>query len=598
MSTKEINYWNKKLLEFSCYIKLEKNGIEIKNKNLAPNTVSNILLFEKVYKTESGANTNHTVIIKNVQNELIFSFEIQQIEKIVDKLIAEGKLTMIVNKANEKIIVFYSKTTKDILENYIKRVNELKNSQNNVMVVEPNPEPVRTNKELSLKNEKKKKYAELYSNPQQVKTFKKSDGSVIRGPPIKMGKKLTDLPDDIVHFIFDFVDRKNITKMSFVSKTCRKLFDIYIEKLEFRHDIPSSQFNPLLFRFKNLKHLCFGKAKNLKNENFKYFNIELKNLIVLDISEIKNLNDASIIKLFSKTKPKSLKVIKINFFLDPLISILRYISKFYSNLETLQIFPEVNNITSNTNLNKVDGIITDLEESKRCFSPDYFLCIEDMLIAKRYLTDFSCFVFNASVIKNQNIFANLKILNIEILLIEKIKDTKILLNAINLTSLGIKEIVLIETNKHIKKLNKINFDYMSYNYENWEQLSSLDFDNDYIENFTCIFSKLKNLKELSLGRYANKEILRLVSLYLKNINTLAVNSNLINDENIMDILHNCQSLSYLDLRGCMYVQGNCFVDGNIKNLKRVKLSNMNYNYYQLMEYLKSKGIKAENYIIK
>ena len=115
-----------------------------------------------------------------------------------------------------------------------------------------------------------------------------------------------------------------------------------------------------------------------------------------------------------------------------------------------------------------------------------------------------------------------------------------------------------------------------------------------------IFYKLKNLSILNLGNFVNKEVLKIIVLYCKDLEKLSISTNNITDECIKNAIDNLPVLKFIDLRGCETIQGNCFLDINPWPiaLKRVKLSLTNYNFYKLIEYLRSLGVDAENYLMK
>jgi hypothetical protein len=598
---------NKKHLEFSSYVRIERNGVEVKFKNASSTALSKVSLVEQTKREGNMAMNIFYILLRNKDNEQFFKFEVCAVERWVDKFIAEGKLTILVAKGNEKSAVFISKTTKDVLDNFLMRLSDIRNPKIGNNIVNNNIIATSVdNKSNNIKIEKKKQLAELYNNikPGQIAKMKKNDGTVMKVPSQRKKINLNELPNDLIHFILDYIDRKSLTKVSIVNRDFKNIFDTYIDKIVFRNDTPTNMFNVLLFRFKNLNHLALGKGKNLKNENFKYFNVDFKSLTVLDISEIQNLNEASTTKLLSKTKNTNIKTLKVNIYIDTLHAIIRYVNKFYINLEDLYIYPFHNHITTNTQCKKFEGLLRKLEEEYKFFNPEFYKSIIELLDKKKHLNTFAIFLLNASLMKNAS-FVNLCNLHIEILIIDRIKDLRILSNCTNLNSLSLKEIVVLDnSNKTKKTLNRVNFDKLligvgDNNYNQDMNGLSLDFDNDYIENFVNIFSRMKQLKELLFGTFVNPEIVKLISLYLKDLRRLSINSNLVTDECMMDIFLCCKKLEYLDLRGCNYLQGNCLVENDLPlSLKNIKLSLLTYNFSTLISYLKSKGITAENYIFK
>lgn len=590
------NLQMKKLLEFSCYIKLEKNNMEIKTKNHSSNNLSKVFLYEISSKNDSNKILN--VNLKNSINESFYSFNINEIERTIDRLITEGKLTFIVNKNNERFVVFLSKTTKDILENFLKQLFILGRKEKEIGIIKEEIKIIeKKNEVVNFKLNKKRKFQELYNNPNfknellEKKARKNLDLVVDYLPKIKNMKIIfLDLPYDVKISIFEFVDRPSLTKISLLNKESKSLFDNYIEKLELRPDTPTLMFNILLKRFSNLSNLSLGKAKFLKNENLKYFDVSLKNIKWFDISHIINLNDHSITKLFSKTKANKIKHLKLNFFLMSLYSALIYLNEFCHSLESLDIF-------SHYQLTKAEGIIKDLEQNNFLYHINEHKTLFDLLISKKSLKSLNIFCLNFKIIDSKNTFSNLRNLQINIIVIEKVKNLKILSNAINLENLKIKEICILDN----RVLNRVDFD--NGNYLNLQEAEimmnnlSLDFDNDYLETFIQIFIKLRKLQVLELGHFVNGDIAKIISLHCKNLFELSLNSPYINDDHLKPILQNLTNLTYLDLKGCFSLQGSCFIDYDPlpEKLKKIKTSITNFNAYNLMEFLKGKGITAENY---
>ena len=66
------------------------------------------------------------------------------------------------------------------------------------------------------------------------------------------------------------------------------------------------------------------------------------------------------------------------------------------------------------------------------------------------------------------------------------------------------------------------------------------------------------------------------------------------------MLNQCTRLAELDLRGCQDILGSCFTEIDVFpfNLKKVKLSLVNFNFYNLIQFLKNKGVHAENFLVK
>jgi hypothetical protein len=652
-----------------------RNGINIDAKNITT-ALSKVLLIDFGYKNPANSNDNKSVYkvqFKNSSDVEFFIFEITNIEKMIDKLISEGKMTIVVMQGNDRFNIFLFKTTKEILSNFINHIEKLRiEIRDNIQKVSTQSTSGQSNiQNSSLLNlnsgnirevnhnpiNKKRKLQELYNQQSsnanksgnlQFKKFKKGPED---NNPVKILKKkinLLDLSEDLAHNLFEYVDHQSLSKVSLLSKECKIMYDKYIEKLRLRDDIPTRSFNNILNRFPNLKKLFLGEGKYLKNENFKHFDVDLKNLNSMDLSEITNLNELSIRKLFSKTKSPKIFDVKINFFLESITSAIIYVQEFFSNINDLSIIAQFNS-------NNIENILKNLEKYPRVFHPNMFNMICEIIHTKQHLKSLNLYLFNLSNLKIEYmpntwtkgilfpgnfLLSNLKILSINILVIEKVKDLKFLSSAINLEKLRINEIAQMQsvvnnmvvssetvgnklpnqiqnknqlqnrssatnhtwTSKTLKRCNFTDMVTIPNNLDPEEQLNnlSLDFENDYVEVFIAIFSKMKFLTTLSLGEFVNSEILKVVSLFCKGIINLSISSGNINDDHLKEILNQCTSLNELDIRGCGDVLGSCFTEIDIFpfNLKKVKLSLVNFNFYNLIQFLKNKGVQAENYLIK
>jgi hypothetical protein len=611
----------KKIIDFTCYVKVEKGGIDItKNFSSCP---SKVFLVEKVYKISEDNKVIFKIEIKNISDQEYFSCDIINVERVIERMIPEGKMSIVLgstlngmNSQNEKINIFFFKTTREILENFLKHFKMIKSEQIKKSQISSSlgtKNQIVTNTEsletVSIIMNKKRKLKELYAaqksqgNNFQLKKFKNSI-SITKGNNLVTKKKLNliDLPEDLCHNLFDYVDISSLIKVTHLNKECKKMYDSYIERLKIRDDTPSRSLNKLLNRFQNLKELNLGQGKYIKNENFKNFDVSLQNLNSLNLSGITNLNDSSIRKLLSKVKSSKLFKLKLNFFLDSLSSAINYVSEFFTNINEFQILEDYSNA-------KLETIITNLEKLPRVFNPSFFNIICDVLDKKIHLKLFSVFVFNMSVINSihetsKDILKNLRELNISIVIITKACNLKFLKSAVNVETLKINCILECETFNNLKKLKKVDFSNTN-NYENLdpeEQLRNLnlDLDNDYVDIFVSIFAKMKKLNILSLGDFVNIEILKVINLFCKNINCLTLNSNKIDDKIMQDTLTNLKQLKNLDLRGCDYILGTCFteIEDFPFNLLNVKLSLQSFNFASLIQFLKNKGIKAENYLYK
>jgi len=652
---------NKKLLELSCYIKIERNGTEIKLKNFTHNSPCKILIYEIISENNPAVKNNsdlkdkfnvtssYQISIKNMNNDEIFYFDLNSIVSIIDKLINEGKLTIVLQNLSERTIIFISKTSKSILENFVEKIKNLKIAKNqptqlNLQKTNPNSNisnsNIPSNNSESSSNpifNKKRKIKDLYNqvskldsnthnniNNLHIKKFKKMPESSQSYLLIQNRINFLDLPFEIKNSIYEYLDKESLAKISLLCKEVKTSFDESKERLIFRNDTPSNMFNVLLKRFGNIKVLNMGKGKFLKNENFKYFDVSLKKVEEIDLFIIKNLNDESIRKFFSKTKSEKIRSIKLNFYLDSLRSALFYILEFFDYIYEIEISFDFKNRIKELFLNS-------LEKDPICVNPYIFRTVCELILKRKFLRKFSMFLFNtislSDFLVNLSTFHNLEFLSFDFLIIEKLEDLNFLTTTTNLKSLTIREILVktktnadnfkfipcdivtifgINSNTNQNLHNNIrnnNTNLYLHDSENPEdQLNnlSLEHENDYIEIFMKIFHKLSNLSILNLGNFVNKEILKIILLYCKDLEQLSISSNNITDECVKNAIDNLPILKFIDLRGCETIQGNCFLEINPwpKLLKRVKLSLTNYNFYKLIEYLRSLGIDAENYLIK
>jgi hypothetical protein len=707
---------NTKLSEFNCYLKIEKNGINYNVKNFINSSLQKILIFDKVSETNI---MKRMIYINNSSNETILSFEITKINKIIDKFITQGKITIILNKDN--LIIFISNSTKEILNNFIKYTKLNNNSDNNIdnswNKIENISKGIINDNNLNLKIEKedirfgkKRKFKDLHKNFDQNnsnnnetneiirKNFeknllsKKNDFNNINNIPIKINSEknkyinyFQNMPQIFIIDIFKYLDKENSNNFSLINKFIKKIHDGFMENLELRSETPAIQIKNILQRYYNLLSLKFGKGKKIKNEIFKNFCSNLKNLKKINLSHIDSLNESSIKKIFSKTKVENLIEIKINFDLNCLNSILNYINTFTKNLESFCFDSKKKEYLNNENelniINNIDNsssvkIFENLFSINKVTSLEYHALVKNILIEKKNLKKINSFLLNFNLLEKINIekknisndfsngfiigkdkdkipefkiFSNLKVLKIKFLVIKNLRDLLLLKNCINIEYLSIKNILLLQKSldffygKNKKNINisecdygysnyivtKINFNNFKINIEEIERelnnnfqyinenLNNIDIKNnyentcinniqiknfelheDYIEIFVQIFSKIRKLKTLKLGDFINGEILNIICTFSKGIEILKIDSNEINDDDLILIMNKLINLKELDLRGSNNLHGSCFmqIQKFPQDLKKIKLSIQSFNFYKVIDYLKSKNIEARNYI--
>ena len=617
ISDKPILVGFKKIIEFSAYIKLERNGIKIENKFLQQSNLVNLKINHNQYKyIDQSIKEIDALEIRSKKGDMIFHCNIKDIIKINDKFIYEGKLTLIIQIKEDKIILFISKSTKELLDAFISKITgktpETKDlSSKNKNVNNSN------NNNILLKN--KRRFHELYAakhnkntynNPKmRIESNNYNNEKVINNLLFLKNKNeknkfIIDFPDYLLFIIFEYLSKKILlSKVSLLNKELKKYSDSYIESLIIRDDTPKESFNRIINRFKNLKDLTFGKAKNFKNQNLKYFNCSLHNLERLDISQIENLNDHSIKTLFSRMKGIKVQSIKLNYFLESLYSALLYANQFFKNLNELTLYRK-------PFLQDEKYLNEKFIKFPKYYHINLFKTILNILNSREHklkiLNIFAFYMPNLN--ENDLIFKNLIELSFDLLMINHIKNLKIFSNCENLISFKIGDIIIkdnIVKNEpvfHYINLNEINQQLINnLNEQNINNLNQeIDFDNDYIDIFSKIFYKMKNLKKIEFGSFLTDDLCKLISIHLLNLEKINFSSNYITDEGIKLILISCKNIKELNLMNCLKFLGSCFFDIHSQdfpiNLKKAQFSISTYNYYHVINFLRSKGIKAENYI--
>lgn len=593
---------SKKIIEFSAYVKIEKNGLEIKNKLLTQNTISYVIITENKYKLADTTNSLNVVEVRNKNRDFIFGCKVKEIIRCIDRFIAEGKLTLMATKEKDRYSIFISKSTKELLDAFIEK-----------LFVKPeekktNPKPTQKSSDypLTIVN-KKRKFHELYQNKHGFVLKKQipvdKNFNITKSEP---QYRFDQFPNYLLYLIFEYLDKKSLfTKVALLNKDLKKSSDAYVERLTIRDDTPSSAFNKILSRFQNTKYLSFGRGKNFKNEIIRNLTSSLRSLEILDISHIENINDASIKKLLSKTTVLKLKKISVNFNVESLYTCLIYLLQFCKGLQSL-------NIQSNK-LDFSQKTLDYLAKFPRIYRKEIFNTITHILMSADHteLSEFNTFLFNSMNIYEKGVFKNLTTLHIDMLMIEKVKNLQILYNCDRLVNLKLSTIVIKEVFENPQtRSNEVKFNYINFSSEVQKANSneeapteemlealSIDFENDYLEVFGKIFYYMStNLRSISLGNFVNDELCSLIGGYLKNITYLDISSDQITDEGIKVILFSCKQITEVDLSDCTRFLGNAFFDTEIPSLKKSRTSITTHNFYHVINFLRSKGIQADNYI--
>ena len=633
----------KTLIEMLSFLKIEKDGTEIKNTLLHPNIQQCIRIADNTYKYEEKEKkveikTEFEIRIKNKEGKKIFSCELKDIYKIVDKQRNEGKLTILIEKDKSKYFIFLFKSTKEAIEHFLDKINLAKNNINkniNAININTNINSIKsistqnTSKNIS-KNENlikktnvynKRKFNELYKkqkNDINIKRKKEINNSneiisldiqnLDLFKDIKRIKKQVSIPviylceifpDYLTFEILNFLDIKSLLwKVCLINKELKKICDSYIDKIKLKDDTPNEVFHRILSRFSYTRNLVLGKAKNFNNSNIKEMIGSLKYLQYLDISNLENINDKSIHRLLVKTKGVNIISLKLNAYLESLHTALCYCLSFYKNMTELSIIN--NKYTHN------EKSLLSISQNTRYYRSDIMNTIIKLITSNIHKIKYlNLFIFNAipsynNIHINSFPFKNLLELNIDLIIIKEIKDLQILNQCEKLEKFKLGDITF-QSNEN--KLSYIDIDKILDEQSNIveNEGGEIDFENEPTEVFGKIFYYMKNMKEINFGNFLTNEICQLISIYFKQIEKIKISSEYIKDDAFKMILLNCKNIKEIDLRGCDRFLGTCFLEVKDeefpKKLTKAKFSVQSYNFYHVTNFLINKGIKAENYIM-
>lgn len=612
-----------KILNFSGYVKVEKNGIEIKNKLLNSTMVSQIVILKKIYKDPE--KEIKLLSIETKKAESVYSFELSALTKIVDRFSDQGKLTLMFQIKKDKYNIFISKSTKELLDNFVKTLR-LHSGTNAVTVPSqvPNNSNTQSNSLQQPATGGKRKFHELYqkkNNINQFKTYKEiPQDQIIPGIFYNQGKKyLSEFPYQLLYQIFVYLDRPTFfTKVPFLNKEFKVIADSFIKEIKIKDDTPDSALVKIIKRFKNVKMIKFGKAKNFKNQTIRNLDVGLKQLEKVDMSEIKKLNKDYIRAFFHKMNSKLVNELKLNFCLESLEDALYYIEDFFVNLKKLSLDysgydytqTDLNSVAVNTKFyhpNLYRAIILMLFNKKKhplFKSLEIFLWNNTFNIEKLV---WSSTLYPPEEEYSPYIFQGLECLSIDLILVYEVKDLNIFCNCEKLKEFRLGQIAIksrkpnLTGNYSLTLIERTNLLIRYYKEEELEgnpEGDTFDFENDPLEVFGKIFYRMKNLIRLSLGSFLTDDLCKIISLYLKNIEIIQFNSDLVTDNGIKEVLLGCKKIRHLDLDGCSRFNGSCFYDQRMdfSNLKRGIFSITTHNFYIVLNYLRQKGIKVENYI--
>ena len=630
----------KSIIEMLSYLRIEIDGTEIKNNLLQSNIQHCIRLVNNTYKLEdkkTEIKTEFEIKKKNKEGQKIFSCLLKDIYRIIDKQSNEGKLTILIEKDRKKYNIMIFKSTKEVIEHFLGKLLLAKENLNKAinnntsLQIKQSDKPASINMVLDNNDSKnikknnnniynKRKFNELYKkqksdiNLKRKKESNKNDSILSLNvkdlnlyKDIKRIKKEVSIqciylceifPDYLTYQIFNYLDLKSLLwKVSLINKEMKKICDSYIDKIKLKDDTPNEVFHRILSRFSYTRKIVLGKAKNFNNSNIKEMIGSLKYLQCLDISNLENINDKSIHRLLVKTKGVNILSLKLNAYLDSLHTALCYCLSFYKNMTELCL---INNKFTPTEKN-----LQLVSQDTRYYRRELIETIIKLLKSnEHHIKILNLFIYNGvssytHVPINSCPFKNLLELSIDLMIIKEVKELQILNQCEKLEKFKLREIA-IQSQANV--LNYIDIeDILEKQYTlNEEEGVEIDFDNEPTEVFGKIFYYMKNLKEINFGNFLTNEICQLISVYLKKLEKITISSKNIRDIAFKKILLNCKEIREIDLRGSDRFLGDCFFeipsDEFPPKLCLALFSVQSYNFYHVINFLKQKGIAAENYI--
>ena len=635
----------RKLFEIKSLIKIQINGNEIQNKLLSNSSECVVrILRHNLCLNDSKTKSETHIEILTGKSELIFSFKVDNNTTFIDKFKSKGLMTITLFKGKDKYNVFFSKCSQNLIEIFMEKIRKAEEEKAEFCVgnSEKNGgknENFEAISDVSIGEMRKKmneKYAKMRSvwnkssnegrmfcerkrgvNRQIQRLEKRDEGVVKLRDIIKESQKLSDaktspppslnnspsklqqLPNYLYFSILIFLDAQSIIwKCGLLNRYIKSISDDFVDSLVLNDDTPKEIFNRILGRFSKIKTLVLGKAKNFKNLNIKNMWNGLRQLQNLDISHLSNISKDNIYSLLSKTRGVNIRSIKLNINLEGLLVALNYVNNFYRNIEEL-VVTRYNYVVNDDN-------VSNICDNMRFYHHELFSAVHMILNTKKKMRKLSIAVYNAIPetykisVENLTPFSNLMELNIDILFIKELKNLSCLYNCKHMEKFGLGDIV-IKAKNYQNKYYFVDLDSVELEKNNeTENENGIDFDNEPIEIFGKMFYHMRNLKCLKLGSFVNGDICVLIAAYFKNLHKLTIKSSKITDDCIKIIFRACKSIKYLDLRNCDCFNGNCFFELNYDDfpteLNTVLLSITNYNFYNLINFLRKKGIKAVNYL--
>ena len=638
----------KSLIEMLSYLRIEKDGTEVKHNLLQPNVQHCIRIVDNTYKLEDKEKkieikSEFEIRVKNKEGKKIFSCELKDINRIIDKQRNEGKLTILIEKDRSKYYIFLFKSTKEAIEHFLDKIiaaknkvsdNKINNNNDNkninsIKSTSTEYESKNSNKnEVILNNMKKnsniynrRKFNELYKKQKNDINIKKkkeyNDNNEIISlnmenlnlfKDLKKIKKQVSIPiiylceifpDYLTFQIFNFLDTKTLLwKVCLINKELKSVCDSYIDKIKLKDDTPNEVFHRILSRFSYTRNIILGKAKNFNNSNIKEMIGSLKYLQYLDISNLENINDKSIHRLLVKTKGVNILSLKLNAYLESLHTALCYCLSFYKNMNELSLI--------NNKFIPNDKSLQNISQNPRFYRRELMETIVKLIKSESHkIKILNLFVFNGvtsytKIPINSFPFVNLIELSIDLIIIKEIRELQILNHCEKLEKFKLGEIALQSQDNSLKYIDIDQILNEQFDIQE-EEGGEIDFENEPTEVFGKIFYYMKNIKEINFGNFVTDEICQLISVYFKKIEKIKFASDHIKDDAMKLILMNCKDLKEIDLRGCDRFLGSCFLEVRDEEfptkLSKAKFSVQSYNFHHVTNFLINKGIKAENYIM-
>ena len=289
----------KSLAEILSFLRIEREGTEIKNSLLQPNMQHCVRIADNTYKIEekkTEIKTEFEIRIKNKEGKKIFSCLLNQIYKIVDKQSHEGKLTFLMEIDRKKYNVMLFKSTKELIEHFLGKIKIIKNNLNKI---QGKSESISTAKNTtSSERESKKsstnlvnagqknvynrrKFNELYKKQKVDINIKRKKDNDINSDILPLNIQNLNLfkdinrinkelsikkpcpviylcevfPDYLTYQIFHFLDTKSLLwKVCLINRELKKVCDSYIDKIKLEDDTPNEVFHRILSRFSFTKN--------------------------------------------------------------------------------------------------------------------------------------------------------------------------------------------------------------------------------------------------------------------------------------------------------------------------------------------------------